>query len=112
MPNLNYLKIDYGPEFYNSIAENLNGYDCTKIKSFMLENRNIMINLVNHLRLLKKITLFSPNMNLDHSFMKIIENRRSLKDFLAIKTTGDGNCFFYCISFLLFQQQTNTGKLS
>ena len=65
----------------------------------MLEKRNIMINLVNHLRLIKKITFFSPEMNLDQSFMKVIKNRNSLKDFLAIKTTKNFNIKIEVVSF-------------
>lgn len=77
----------------------------------MKEKRNVMINLVKHLRSTKKITLFSSDMNLDQSFMKIIDSRLSLKDIMAINTTADGNCFYYSVSFLLFSTEIEYWKI-
>lgn len=69
--------------------------------NYVVEKRDILVNLVNHLRSIKKEISYTGEMKIDEVFMQIIKKRPSLEDFLPVETKGDGNCFFYSISFLL-----------
>ncbi|CAF0853848.1 unnamed protein product, partial [Brachionus calyciflorus] len=85
---------------YNEIIRKK--YSFSDIQSYMKENRNKFLNLVENLRCIKTSVLFS-NQDIEHSeHFLLILRQINLRNHLIIKSKLDGNCFYNAISTCLF----------
>jgi hypothetical protein len=69
------------------------------------QNRNGIVKLVNHLRMLNNFTIYS-NERLDSDFNSIITKTEELNEkYYPVYTTKDGDCLYNAISRILFSHE-------
>lgn len=70
------------------------------------EKRGLFIEAVKNLRNIRRNTPFNSQ-NIDKNFLDLLKFNNMEIDFYPIKTRGDGNCFYYSLSYILFSSFEN-----
>ena len=78
----------------------MEGTNFKHIRKVTNANRNVILNLVKLIR--QKSTTYYNGDEIDANFEMLTEQHEITDKLFPIKTKGDGNCFFYSISKVLF----------
>ena len=71
----------------------------------MNDNKNLIGKSINLIRNRKLLKTTNDKIQIDVSFREILELNNIDNDFIAVKTTGDGNCIYRSLPTILYQTE-------
>lgn len=87
--------------FFENLFESIQTKNLNDLKGILVNNSSKIIQLINRLRKIEKSTIYANEL-IDINALNVLQSIGLLKNFFPVKVSGDGNCFYYSISYLLF----------
>lgn len=84
------------------ILKNTSNFDFIKYE--YQRNKILFKNCIQFIRSIKKLSIYTPNIEIDNTFNKLMEHN-FLNQYVAKNILGDGNCFYRAISYQLFNNE-------